>query len=423
MAVRTVVAEVTVGRERGLRYEGEQGSIGTATNNALTLTDDTVSRYHLGFAAVRDGIKLTDLGSTNGTFVQGVRLQEGVVPPGSSIRLGQTQVTLGAGVPALVELFDQDRLGGLRGRSSGMRRLMDQVRRVGQSSASVLLSGESGTGKELLARAIHDHSPRAQAPFVTMDCGAITPNLIASELFGHEKGAFTGAASARVGAFERANGGTLFLDEIGELPVELQVSLLGALERQAFTRVGGNHSVKVDVRIVSATNRDLRTEINQGLFRLDLYYRLAVVVLEVPPLRERADDLTLLIDHFLQQEGSVWTATTLLPRETLDRLKRYPWPGNVRELKNYVLATLAMGEAAVLATEPKTQNLDALDQAFSALAERPYAAARSELLQRFEQMYATRLLERTDGNVAKAARESGMARSHLNELLRRYGLR
>jgi DNA-binding NtrC family response regulator len=243
--------------------------------------------------------------------------------------------------------------------------------------------------------------------------------LVASELFGHEQGAFTGATRARVGAFEHAHGGTLFLDEIGELPLELQTTLLGALERKRFCRVGGRDEIEVDVRVVTATNRDLRAEVNAGVFRLDLYYRIAVVTLEMPPLRERAEDIPLLVEHFVRQEGRSESLDDIIPEDAMARLLRHRWPGNVRELRNYVQATLAMGEPVAI-RDDSIDDGDDLVGALQHLAELPYGEARQRLLHEFEAVYLKMLLERTHGNVARAAREAKLSRSHLNELIRRH---
>jgi DNA-binding NtrC family response regulator len=423
MPVRTVVLEVTDGASRGARWEGEQGTLGTAQDNALVIADETVSRYHLRVWAGSEGVRVSDLGSTNGTFLGDVRIVECVVPPGTALRLGRTSVTIGTGLPSTVELHDEDRLGELRGQTPSMRRLMSQVRKAAQSHVAVLFIGESGTGKELLARAIHDFGPRADAPFVTIDCGAVTPTLVASELFGHEKGAFTGATQTRRGAFEEADGGTLFLDEIGELPAELQTMLLGALERRRFCRVGGRKEISVDVRVVAATHRDLRAEVNSGMFRLDLYYRLAVVTLEVPPLRERAKDIPLLVEHFAREEGVTGPLSALIPADIMAELVRHRWPGNVRELKNYLQATVAMGEPIELRNDTHTPDSDELRRGLSPFLVGSYGDARSRLLYDFERHYLQALIERTHGNVAQAARDAQMARSHLNELLRRHKIR
>jgi len=423
MPVRTVLVEVTEGVDRGQRWEGEEGSVGSAKDNALVLSDETVSRYHLRIAAVADGIKVSDLGSTNGTFFGPMRVVEGVVPNGTSLRLGRTTLALSTGLPAIVELHDEDRLGTLRGQTQAMRRLMGQVRRAALSNVAVLLIGESGTGKELLARAVHDSSPRAKAPFVTIDCGAVTPTLIASDLFGHEKGAFTGATNAKRGAFEEADGGTLFIDEVGELPAELQTMLLGALERRRFCRVGGRKEIAVDVRVVAATHRDLRKEVNSGGFRLDLYYRLAVVALEVPPLRERTSDIPLLIEHFAREAGHLGSMGELIPEATMTSLLRHAWPGNVRELRNYVQAAVAMGEPMVLGDDATGDASAELSRGLAPFLSQPYGEARGRLLIEFERLYLERLMTAAHGNVAQAARDAGMARSHLNELLRRHKIR
>jgi DNA-binding NtrC family response regulator len=288
---------------------------------------------------------------------------------------------------------------------------------VALADVPVLITGESGTGKELVAHAIHDHSRRADKPFVTVDCGVLSPTLIASELFGHERGSFTGADRQRIGAFERANGGTIFLDEVGELPAELQPQLLGALERRRFCRVGGQHEIDVDVRVVTATNRELRSEVNTSAFRLDLYYRIAVVTLQMPALRQRTDDIPLLVDHFLKAAGHEGSMSTIVSSDTLAELARYRWPGNVRELRNWVEAMLAIGEAPELSSQPgdtvEAPNLIGMS----------YKDARARVLADFEQRYFRELLDDCSGNVSKAARHARMDRSYLIKILQRHGLK
>lgn len=393
-------------------------TIGTAPGNDLLLTDTTVSRYHLEVVRRGDRFQVIDHGSTNGTFVAGVRLERGAITAGTILELGRSRVRVGEGELVQLELHGASSLGGLRGDAPVMRRLMAQIDRVAKSETSVLLVGESGTGKELIARALHDRSSRATKPFVTVDGGALTPSLVLSELFGHEKGAFTGADRRHPGAFERGHGGTVFLDEIGELAPSLQTTLLGALERRRFTRVGGTEEVSVDVRVVAATNRDLRAEVNRGAFRLDLYYRLAVATLAVPALRERTEDIPVLVRHFLAEAGHDGTPESVVPPETMEALVTHHWPGNVRELRNFVEATLALGEAPPLAGGPGSP----ASPDSNAVLALPYSEARRSVLDDFEGRFLRGLLARTNGNVSQAAREARMNRSHLIDLLKRHGI-
>ena len=407
-------------------FSGERISVGSATGNDLIVSHPTVSRFHLTLERDASLVRITDLGSTNGTRIGPVMVRDTTVSFSlpASLRLGDVTLAVEDGDVVMQSLHDADTLGGLRGRSPVMRRLMADIRKLAASDVSVLLIGESGTGKELIARAIHDESPRAKGPFVVVDCAAIPPSVFAAELFGHERGAFTGADKRRAGALERANGGTVLLDELGELPPSLQAALLGALERRRFTRIGGSEEVPVDVRIVSATNRDLRRDVNSGTFRLDLFYRLGVVVLEVPPLRRRAEDVSLLIQHFIGEVGGAEQASDLFNDEVMRELLAYSWPGNVRELRNLVAAALAMGQKPSVdpAAAPSGGSAPSEDIIESVL-DRPYRDARSELLERFEKRYLQALLERSAGNVRQAARVGQMNRSYLIELLKRHDIR
>ncbi len=422
LPVRTLSVEVVSGPDQGrsLTSSTDRVTVGTAQDNDLCLTDPTVSRYHLELLAKADRVLVRDGGSTNGTAVGQVLIERASVSPGTVLQIGRTALRVGEGGTASLELLEGESLGPMKGRTPAMRHLMARVRRAAQSDVSVLLVGESGTGKELIARALHEHGPRAKKPFVTVDCGSLAPGLVASELFGHEKGAFTGADRRHVGAFERADGGTVFLDEIGELPSSLQPALLGALERRRFRRVGGTEEIKVDVRVVSATHRDLRSEVNAGTFRLDLYYRLAVVRLEVPPLRERPDDIPMLVEHFLREAGHDGPVEALVPPKVMDQLLSHHWPGNVRELRNLVESVLAMGEppeleAASVAAPKSASGFPGPDMS--------YREARAQVLREFESRYLRELLDRCKGNVSLAARTARMDRSHLIELLQRHGLK
>jgi len=421
LPMRTLSLTVTSGPDAGksLSGEAETVSIGTADGNSLQLTDPTVSRFHVELSRRGSAVVVRDVGSTNGVLVSGVTLRDGLVAPGAELQLGKTVIRVGEGQNATVPMLEDEALGSLKGRAPVMRTLLARVEKAAAADTGVLLIGESGTGKEVIARELHQRSARAKHPFVTVDCGSLAPGVVASELFGHERGAFTGADRRHAGAFERANKGTLFLDEIGELPAALQSMLLGALERRRFRRVGGTEDLSVDVRVVAATHRDLKAEVNAGHFRLDLYYRLAVVRLEVPALRQRLDDLDLLITHFLTEAGSDRPVSSLFSTDDLSALRAHHWPGNVRELRNLVESTLAMGERPML-DAPALENaaVDSLPG-----PEHPYKDARSAVLDRFEKAYLPKLLELTKGNVSAAARHAKMDRSHLIELLTRHGLK
>jgi len=432
LPVRALAVEVIAGPDagRGVVASSETLTIGTAQGNDLVLSDPRVSRFHAELAPASAGLSVVDHDSTNGTFANGVRIERAVVPAGTVLMLGSTQLRVGDGRPIDLELAD-GAPAGLVGRSPLMRRLVARVQRAAQSDASVLIHGESGTGKELVARAVHSLGPRAAGPFVVVDCGALSPTLVASELFGHERGAFTGAERQHQGAFERAHGGTLFLDEIGELPPPLQAALLGVLERRAFRRLGGQKELSVDVRVVAATNRDLRADVNASSFRLDLYYRIAVATLELPPLRARADDVPLLVEHFLRECGHAGPVQALISPAAMEELSKQRFPGNVRELRNLIEGALALGEplqAPSAATGAAGAGAVAGGAAGAgagagAVPTGSYKEARASVLADFEARYLGALIQRTGGNVSRAAREAGMDRSHLIDLLRRHGLR
>jgi DNA-binding NtrC family response regulator len=395
--------------------DGSRIAVGTATDNALVLADPAVSRYHLELQRTPDGVQVVDLGSRNGTWVGGVRIERAIVAAGTQLRLGDTTLVVDdAGSTVAPPLAEVPRSPELVGESEAIREVARLVYKVARVDSSVLIQGETGVGKEVIARAIHEASPRREHELVIVDCGSMPASLIASLLFGHEKGAFTGADQRRAGAFERAAGGTVLLDEIGELPLDVQPALLGVLERRAFTRVGGAQAIAVDVRVLAATHRDLRAEVNAGRFRADLYYRLAVAKIVVPPLRERPEDIEPLVAHFVQRLTGVAELGPLAA--VLEQLRAHPWSGNVRELRNVVEAALVMGEldlggerAAVPAAAPG-----------SVLA---YRDARATALHRFEADYLRTLIERAGGNASEAARLARMDRPYLLTLLRKHGLR
>ncbi|MBI2893058.1 MAG: sigma 54-dependent Fis family transcriptional regulator [Deltaproteobacteria bacterium] len=431
LPVQSLKVEVVDGPDRGAAFEaeGDHVDIGTAEGNDLHLTDPTVSRYHVELTRCPEGVRVQDLGSTNGTRAGCVRIASGIVPPDTEIAIGQTRLKILDGRRITLELHGSTTLAGLRGQTAAIRRLMARVCKAAESQVPVLIVGESGTGKELVARSLHEAGPRGNGPFVTVDCASLQPTLVASELFGHERGAFTGADRQRIGALELAQGGTIFLDEIGELPPALQPVLLGALERRRFKRLGGRDEVSVDVRVVSATNRDLRAEVNSGAFRLDLFYRIAVVVLQIPPLRERVEDIPLLVEHFLQESSYEGPASQIMTPAAMASLVAHRWPGNVRELRNLVEAAVAMGESPVPAYVVGPPVSAAAGTPASGQVAWPdgleglsYRDARDRVLRQFEERYLRALVSRHRWNVSRAAREAKMDRSHLRDLLRRHGL-
>lgn len=425
LPINTIIVELVGGEARRGVGPAERVSVGTATTNDLILKDPKVSRFHVEIAPHPRGVRLTDLGSKNGTFVDVVRVQSAIVPTNSFVRIGDSTLRVSQGVPTVVALSTNAKIREFLGWSPAARRLIAGAERVATSDASVLLLGESGTGKELLARAIHDQSARAAQRFEVVDCAALVPTLVASELFGHEQGAFTGANRRHVGAFERAHGGTLFLDEIGDLAAEVQPLLLGALERRRFRRVGGTSEIPVNVRIIGATHRDLRDDVNAGRFRLDLYYRLAVVTLPIPPLRDRPEDIPPLVRHFAEELGNDPTAfERVAGAASLKALETHRWPGNVRELRNVVESTLVMG--AVPAVGPQATSSPRIETANvepELLFEMPWKEARAQSIAQFEARYLAALVDRAEGNVARAARVAEMDRSYLIDLLKKYKLR
>jgi transcriptional regulator with PAS, ATPase and Fis domain len=398
-------------------------TVGADSAADFVVNDPSVSRRHCTIAPRGEGFEVTDLESRNGTFVDGVAIQKAVLPVGAVLRVGGTLIGL---VPAeehiLIPPSDRSKFGALVGSSVAMRQIYAILERASAAAAPILLLGESGTGKELAARAVHEHSPRKDEAFIVFDCGASSETLIESDLFGHVKGAFTGAHAERPGAFELAHKGTLFLDEIGDLPLALQPKLLRMLETGEVMRLGGRKQERYDVRIIAATHRKLDEEVERGTFRGDLYYRLAVVEVHLPALRKRLEDVPELVQVFLERESR---AAQKLGGENLDRLLRYHFPGNVRELRNIIARAVALAApGASFETLPilLSGTTTKRDTEWVARADRPFQEAKAELVARFEHDYLKDLLLRAGDNVSQAARISGIERKHLYRLLERAGM-
>jgi transcriptional regulator with GAF, ATPase, and Fis domain len=428
-----IQALVLSGRAKGTSARiGERLRIGKAPDNDLVLSDDTVSRTHCELLRVEGGVLVRDLGSTNGTRVQGAKVSEAVVQPGAVLQVGEVEIVLRASVRS-VEVMPSEKtsFAGVIGQSLAMRSIFGVLERIAPTDATVLLEGETGTGKDVLARAIWHESARAQGPFVVVDCGAVSYSLLESELFGHERGAFTGAVASRQGAFELAEGGTVFLDEIGELPLDVQPKLLRVLETKEFRRVGGNRTLRSNVRVVVATKRNLQREVLAGKFREDLYFRLAVVPVAVPPLRARREDIPALVQHILKSNGG----GVEVSEETMQGLVAHDWPGNVRELRNVLDRSLYLARAAgqtelslvTLPTQGGTPGgaLAGTSEADALRFEpgRTYRETRARYDAEFERRYVKWLLGRHGGNVSAAAREAKMDRKHLHDIAKKHGLR
>jgi transcriptional regulator with AAA-type ATPase domain len=371
-------------------------SVGGATDNVIALSDRAVSQYHCRIEPSSRGVSIRDLDSTNGTWVDGVRIRRHELRPGAVVRIGRTVlrvVNRGNAGKAPSEVVIE---------SSAMLSVMAEVDRFASLPWPVLIRGETGVGKEHVARALHERGRRQHGPFVPLNGGGLPRALIESELFGHERGAFTGAVQAHRGAFEQAHGGTLFLDEVAELPPDLQTRLLRVLETWQVRRVGSEGARSVDVRLVCATHRDLRAMVHEGRFRSDLYYRIHRLVLEVPPLRVRPDDITRLAQHFLRQMQPEIGERRIEP-QALERLHGYLWPGNVRELRNVL-------ELAAVDSDGALIDLEAVDRSLRRVAEpsvlRPSADSLREALEQY------------GGNMSAAARALGIPRSTLRDRLR-----
>lgn len=443
LLLRRAQLTVVEGSDKGLnlRLDKPRIVIGAGRDCEIKLSDPAVSRKHVELIAGPDGFELRDLGSTNGTYVAGVRIHRITLVRATRIRLGATAIDITPTEETVrIELSPRSTFGRLLGESASMRQTFAVLEKIAPTDATVIIEGESGTGKELAAEAIHDSSQRREQPFIVVDCGAIPANLMESELFGHEKGAFTGADRQRMGSIEAANHGTIFFDEIGELPLDLQPRLLRFLESHSIKPVGGTQHKRVDVRVVAATNRNLAQQVEKGEFREDLFYRLCVVRVELAPLRERRDDIPMLALHFAQKFAR--DPRVVISDEIATLLSNHDWPGNVRELRNIVerLAVVPQHGLAELrkytdstrlvlseqsSSIPNQSGSEAVeeDSPLSGYIDLSFHEARSRWQERFERAYLSEQLKRADGVVARAARSSDLPRQSFHRLLKKHGIK
>ncbi len=437
--------------EREVTFEAKSEiAVGAMDDNDLVLRDETVSRYHCKIIQEGESYVLHDLDSTNGSFINRVRIREAFLKPNCTISLGKSNIKF-LPIDERVRIVPSSRnsYGDMIGTDVKIREIFGMLEKISPTDTTVVIEGETGTGKEVVARSVHRTSLRADQPFMVFDCSAVPENLIESELFGHEKGSFTGAIMTRQGLFELANGGTIFLDEMGELSIDLQPKLLRVLEQREVKRVGSNRSIRVDVRVIAATNRDLEQEVAAGRFREDLYYRLTVVRIKIPPLRERTDDIPLLAQHFLdnhpanrQPDGGL-RISTIAP-DVMDVFMEYAWPGNVRELLNAIergvsfsdndrinLADLPDHLAGVSSERPRAQVLSSSSSTSlsspdtnceSANVDVPFKEAKERWVSSFEREYILGLLRKNGGNISHAAREADIDRKYFRKLMRKYGI-
>jgi DNA-binding NtrC family response regulator len=431
------VFEVIDGPDRGLSFhldasQPSRAYVGKSPICQLRLSDPTVSRRHLAIDP-GDRLRLTDLGSTNGTVVNGVHSMDAFLEgTGEIVQIGGTTIRVQRAAPTLVQMSSATSFGRVFGASPEMRRLYPLCERLASSDVPLIIEGETGTGKELLAEALHDRSVRAKEPFVVFDCTAVPPSLLEATLFGHERGAFTGAVATNRGLLQQADGGTLLVDEIGELDVSLQPKLLRAIERSEFRRVGGNQWITINVRIMAATRRNLDLEIQAGRFRDDLFYRLSIVRLHIPPLRERRVEIPSLANHYLRKHAKEYGKGDLrLSEDTMEYLVLYKWPGNVRQLASEMRRLAALAESdAVLMPEHLSREIAASRRTIPASErvldstevvvrlDQPMAAATQHL----EQAMLQYALKKCGGRVEETAAMLGISRKGLYLKRLRFGI-
>ncbi|MFC1611387.1 sigma 54-interacting transcriptional regulator [Myxococcota bacterium] len=422
---RNIMCKIISGDDAGRHVTlGPQPmSIGADRDCSLPITDPMVSRHHAEAQIVPQGVCVRDLSSTNGTFVNAARITEVVVQPGAVVKVGDTSLQIVSSKTPSVPPSKSHQFGGLVGKSHAMRETFAILELAAPTDVTVLLQGESGTGKEVAANALHDHSERRDGPFVTLDCSAIAESLIESQLFGHVRGAFTGAAQGRKGAFLQAAGGTLFLDEIGELPITSQAKILRAIESKTLTPVGSDAPIAVNTRVVAATHRDLSAMVQDGGFRFDLFHRLSVVHIHIPPLRDRPEDIPTLVSWFYRGRQ---TEPGEIAGANLDALKTHAWPGNVRELRNTLeRAWVLAGPGGIAFCDLKLWlQHEAHTPAHVALIDTtlPFKEAKERWNDAFEQQYLALVFAEYKKNITRTAEHCGLTRRHMRNLLRKHGL-
>ncbi len=397
-------------------------SIGSGINNDLSIADTTVSKHHCELVIDDKGLKVIDLGSTNGTSIEGVRVTSARLAPNTEIQLGKTRII----VPVVAEKQDmpvstREHFGACIGRSPAMRHVFYLAENVAPTDATVLITGEMGTGKEELAQELHNFSLRKDKPFIVIDCSGMTVERAERELFGRGD-----CEPPHPGALDLADGGTLLLDEIDALPLDFQPLLLRVLDKLETRRIGESESHKVNIRFILATQKNLAQEVQQGTFREDLFYRISVAKIDIPPLRRRKEDIPLLLKAIIMRlHGSDELRQWAEQDGTISVLKRYDWPGNVRELRNMIERIHYSGHypmdlTAFLQTH---KNAEAAEPELVFTADRPFKDAKNDLIEDFERKYLNDLLARNSQNISKSARIAGIERAYLQRLIRKYGMR
>ncbi len=406
---------------RAVRIEAAPLIVGTGADSSLVLRDDRVSERHLSLKADAGRFTVVDLESTNGTLYEGSRVRMVTVPVGATFKVGRSFLRI-LPIRAAMEVEPSSRreFGDLVGESLALREVFALLELAARSDVTVLLEGETGTGKELAARGLHEEGPRRKGPFVAVDCGALPENLLESELFGHVRGAFTGASAERKGAFARADGGTIFLDELAAISPAVQARLLRVVEERRFLPVGSDRERSVDVRIVGAAREDLEAKVAEGSFRPDLYYRLSVVRVVIPPLRLRREDIAPIVSRLLARRG---IAPGPIQGTNYHQLYTHDWPGNVRQLRNVIERAIALSPGAQSFAELRLALAEpAASGELLVRTDLHYTEAKEVVLHAFERRYLREIFERAGRNISAASRESGLDRKHLRTLLLRHGL-